>query len=84
MQTEVHNFTISYHKQIRSKGALSTVLDNIEGIGEVRKNKLLKKYKTISKMKEAPLEELEEILPKDIAVSFKDFLQEYDLSLIHI
>ncbi len=78
MQDEVHNFTISYHKNIRSKGALSSVLDNIEGIGEVRKNKLLKKYKTISKMKEAPLEELEEILPKDIAVSFKDFLEEYD------
>lgn len=78
MQDEVHNFTISYHKNIRSKGALSSVLDNIEGIGEVRKNKLLKKYKTISKMKEAPLEKLEEILPKDIAVSFKDFLQEYD------
>lgn len=78
MQDEIHNFTISYHKNIRSKGALSSVLDNIEGIGEVRKNKLLKKYKTISKMKEAPLEELEEILPKDIAVSFKDFLQEYD------
>lgn len=78
MQDEVHNFTISYHKNIRSKGALSSVLDNIEGIGEVIKNKLLKKYKTISKMKEAPLEELEEILPKDIAVSFKDFLQEYD------
>lgn len=78
MQDEVHNFTISYHKNIRSKGALSSVLDNIEGIGEVRKNKLLKKYKTISKMKETPLEELEEILPKDIAVSFKDFLQEYD------
>lgn len=78
MQDEVHNFTISYHKNIRSKGALSSVLDNIEGIGEVRKNKLLKKYKTISKMKEATLEELEEILPKDIAVSFKDFLQEYD------
>lgn len=78
MQTEVHNFTISYHKQIRSKGALSTVLDNIEGIGEVRKNKLLKKYKTISKMKEASLEELEEILPKEVAVTFKDFLDNYD------
>ena len=78
MQDEVHNFTISYHKNIRSKGALSSVLDNIEGIGEVRKNKLLKKYKTISKMKEASLEELEEILPKDIAISFKDFLEEYD------
>ena len=78
MQDEVHNYTINYHKNIRSKGALSSVLDNIEGIGEVRKNKLLKKYKTISKMKEAPLEELEEILPKDIAISFKDFLEEYD------
>lgn len=78
MQTEVHNFTISYHKQIRSKGALSTVLDNIEGIGEVRKNKLLKKYKTISKMKETSLEELEEILPKDTAITFKEFLDNYD------
>lgn len=78
MQAEVHNFTISYHKQIRSKGALSTVLDNIEGIGEVRKNKLLKKYKTISKMKEASLKELEKILPKDTAITFKEFLDNYD------
>lgn len=78
MQTEVHNFTISYHKQIRSKGALSTVLDNIEGIGEVRKKRLLKKYKTISKMKEASIEELEEILPKEVAGTFKDFLDNYD------
>ena len=78
MQTEVHNFTISYHKQIRSKGALSTVLDNIEGIGEVRRKRLLKKYKTISKMKEASIEELEEILPKEVAVTFKEFLDNYD------
>lgn len=78
MQDEVHNFTISYHKNIRSKGALSSILDNIDGIGEVRKNKLLKKYKTISKMKEASLEELEEILPKDIAISFKEFLNNYE------
>lgn len=78
MQTEVHNFTINYHKDIRSKGALSSILDNIDGIGEVRKKKLLKKYKTILKMKEATLEELEEILPKDIAISFKKFLEEYN------
>ncbi len=78
MQNEVHNFTINYHKDIRSKGALSTILDYIDGIGEVRKTKLLKKYKTISKMKEAPLEELEQILPKDIAISFKKFLNEYN------
>jgi len=77
MQNEVHNFTINYHKDIRSKGALSSILDNIDGIGEVRKNKLLKKYKTISKMKEATIDELEEILPTEIAVSFKTFLDNY-------
>jgi len=76
MQDEVHNYTISYHKQIRSKGALASILDNISGIGEVRKNKLLKKYKTTEKMKEASIEELSEILPKDIAVSFKKYLEE--------
>ena len=76
MQDEVHNFTISYHKQIRSKGALSSILDNIPGIGEVRKNKLLKKYKTIDNMKNASNEELSEILPSNIVDSFKRFLNE--------
>ena len=74
MQDEVHNYTISYHRQIRSKGSLSSILDNIEGIGEVRKNKLLKKYRTISKMKEASIEELSEILPENTAMKFKEFL----------
>ena len=78
MQDEVHNFTISYHKNIRSKGALSSILDNIDGIGEVRKNKLLKKYKTITKMKEASTEEIEEIHPRDTAVKFKEFLDSYE------
>lgn len=74
MQDEVHNYTINYHRQIRSRGSLASVLDNIEGIGEVRKNRLLKKYRTISKMRQANVLELSEILPKDIAIKFKDFL----------
>ena len=78
MQDEVHNFTISYHRNLRSKGALSGVLDNIDGIGEVRKKKLLKKYKTISNMKNASIEELEEILPRNVAEEFIKFLEEYD------
>lgn len=78
MQDEVHNFTINYHKDIRSKGALASILDNIDGIGEVRKKRLLKKYKTISKMKEASIEELEEILPHDVALGFREFLEKYD------
>ena len=76
MQDEVHNFTISYHRNLRSKGALSSILDNIDGIGEVRKKKLLKKYKTISNMKNASLEELKEILPENVAIEFIEFLRE--------
>ena len=53
MQDEVHRYTINYHKDIRSKGALASILDNIDGIGEVRKKKILKKYHTIDKMKTA-------------------------------
>ncbi len=78
MQDEVHNFTISYHRNIRSKGALSSILDNVEGIGEKRKHTLLKKYKTINKMKDASLNSLESILPKDVASNLYNFLKEYN------
>ena len=77
MQDEVHNFTISYHKNIRSKGALSSILDNIDGIGEVRKIELLKKYKTITKLKEVDIEELKKILPENVAKNLKEFLENY-------
>ena len=78
MQDEVHNFTISYHKQIRSKGTLSSILDHVEGIGEKRKKELLKRYKTISKMKELTIEELSEILPLNVAENLFDFLKNYE------
>ena len=78
MQDEVHNYTISYHKNIRSKGALSSILDNIPGIGSKRRDMLVSKYKTITKMKEASLEDLEEILPKQVADYFYNFLREYN------
>lgn len=78
MQDEVHNFTINYHKKLRSKGAIESILDNIEGIGEVRKKQLLKKYKTINKIKEASIQELEEILPSNVAKNLKEFLNGID------
>lgn len=76
MQDEVHNFTIRYHKQIRSKGSLESVLDSIEGIGEKRKEILLKKYRTINKLKQLSIEELEKYLPKKVASHLYSFLQE--------
>ena len=75
MQDEVHRYTITYHKDIRSKGALVSILDNIDGIGEVRKKNILKKYKTINKMKEATIDELKEIMPENIALNFHEYLQ---------
>ena len=77
MQDEVHNFTINYHKQIRSKGAISSILDNISGIGEKRKKDLIKKYKNITNIKEASIEELDDILPHDVSVNLKEFLKNY-------
>ena len=74
MQDEVHNFTINYHKQLRSKGAIESILDSIEGIGEKRKKELLKKYKSINKLKEVDIEELEEILPNNVVLNLKEFL----------
>ena len=74
MQDEFHNYVISYHRSIRSKGALTSILDNIDGIGEKRKKELLKKYKTLSNMKKATLEELELIIPKNVAVSFLEYI----------
>ena len=78
MQDEVHRYTITYHKDIRSKGALTSILDNIDGIGEVRKKNILKKYKTITKMKEASLEELKELMPENIAINFMEYLKNID------
>lgn len=76
LQDEVHNYTISYHKNIRSKGALSSILDNVAGIGEVRKKELLKKFPSISKMKEASISDLEKILPKDVSKNLYEFLKD--------
>lgn len=78
MQDEVHNFTINYHKQIRSKGSLESILDHIEGIGTKRKKELLKKYKTITKLKTLTYEELSEILPPKVASNMIEFLKNYE------
>ena len=75
MQDEVHNFTINYHRQLRSKGAITSILDNIDGIGPGRRDELLKKYKSIKKMREASLEELDKILPHKVSLNLKEFLE---------
>ena len=73
---EVHRFAISYHKEIRSKGSLSSKLDNIPGIGEKRRKELLKKFKSLNGIKNASDEELEEILPKNVIEDLREYLKD--------
>jgi len=78
MQDEVHNYTINYHRQIRSKGSLESILDNIEGIGSVRKKELIKKYGSLKKIKELSVEELASVLPNEVAKKLYNFLKSMD------
>lgn len=66
IQEEVHNFTINYHKQIRSKGAIMSSLDNIKGLGPKLKERLIKEYKTINNIKSSSDEQLLKIIPKNV------------------
>lgn len=76
MQDEVHRFTINYHRTLRSKGSIGSILDNINGIGTSRKKALIKKFGSVSKMQEASIEELNEILPLNVATELKNYLIE--------
>ncbi|WP_096153092.1 MULTISPECIES: excinuclease ABC subunit UvrC [Bacillus] len=59
IQDEVHRFAITFHRQLRSKSVFQSSLDGIEGVGEKRKKALLKHFGSITKIKEASIEELQ-------------------------
>ena len=76
IQDEVHRYAITYHRNIKSKGALASVLDLVPGVGEVRRKELLKHFGSLKKMKEATLDELKQVLPQDIAENLFSYLKE--------
>ena len=78
MQDEVHRFTITYHRALRSKGSISSLLDEIEGIGVVRKKALIKRFGSVAKIREASIEEISEIIPENVAIELKKFLESKD------
>ena len=76
IQDEVHRYAITYHRNIKSKGALSSILDVVPGIGEVKKKELLKKFGSLKKMKEASITDLEEVLNKEVAKNLFSYLKD--------
>lgn len=75
IQEEVHRYAITYHRSIRSKGALASVLDVVPGIGEVRKKDLLKKFGSLKRLKEASVEELSEVVSLEVAKDLFEYLK---------
>lgn len=74
MQEEVHRFAITYHRNIKNKGMLQSILEDVPGIGEKRRKELLKKYQSLSKIKNESLENLSKIIPMDAAINLLEFL----------
>ena len=72
VRDEAHRFGITYHRKLRSKRIISSELDKIDGIGEVRRKKLLTKFGSISAIKKASIEELKEIIPEKVALEIKN------------
>lgn len=74
IQDEVHRFAITFHRDKRSKSQIASALDNIKGIGEKRKTALLKKFKSVARIKKATLEELAAVVGESAAQSIKESL----------
>lgn len=67
VQEEVHRFAITYHHEKHTKSALTSRLDGIPGVGDIRKKALLKHFKSVKTIAQAELLQLEAVLPKAAA-----------------
>ena len=79
IQDEVHRFAITFHRQLRSKNSFSSQLDGIEGLGPKRKQNLMKHFKSLTKIKEASVDEIVEVgVPRAVAEAVRTKLHLVD------
>ncbi|MGE7779588.1 excinuclease ABC subunit UvrC [Peribacillus sp. NPDC097264] len=77
IQDEVHRFAITFHRQLRGKNAIHSLLDDIPGVGEKRRKQLFRHFGSLKKMKEASVEQIIEAgMPKNVADGIFRKLQE--------
>lgn len=75
IQDEVHRFAITFHRQLRSKNSFSSQLDGIEGLGPKRKQNLMKHFKSLTKIKEASVDQIVEVgVPRAVAKAVREKL----------
>lgn len=75
LRNEAHRFGLTFHRQKRSKSAIVSELDNIDGIGEKTKEVLLKHFKSVKRIREARLEEIEPLIGNHRAKKVINFFQ---------
>lgn len=75
IQDEAHRFAIEYHRKLRSKGQVRSILDDIEGIGPARRKALLRSFTSVENIKDAEIEELKAVdtMNEAAAVSVYEF-----------
>lgn len=78
MQDEAHRFAIEFHRSLRSKGAVHSILDDIEGIGPARRKALLRTFTSVEGIRDASLEELSKVdtMNENVAKKVYDFFHE--------
>jgi excinuclease ABC subunit C len=67
VRDEAHRFAITYHRKLRDRSMVDSVLDDVNGIGAGRKKALIKRFGSVKKMREAGIEDLAEIVPDKVA-----------------
>ena len=76
IQEETHRFAISYHRKLRSKRVKGSSLEKVPGIGPKRREELLKRFHSLSAIREATIQELCSVLPKDAATAVYQYFHE--------
>ena len=82
IQDEAHRFAIEYHRSLRSKAQVRSVLDEIPGVGPARRKALMKHFGSINEIREASVEELCRVkeIPEHIAKQIREYFAEQDKS----
>ena len=80
VRDEAHRFAITFHRELRGKGMTASILDEVAGLGPVRKKALLKHFKSFKRLREASLEELldAKVVPTEVANELYQVLKQYN------
>ncbi|HEW7518719.1 TPA: excinuclease ABC subunit UvrC [Streptococcus pneumoniae] len=83
IQDEVHRFAITFHRQLRSKNSFSSQLDGIDGLGPKRKQNLMRYFKSLTKIKEASVDEIVEVgVPRAVAEAVQTKLNPQETEIL--